>query len=103
MVFGSKVADRVLDVVATQDERRAAFPILSKREYDVLEQLAAGRTNHEIARRPSNPLAVQITAALTPAQITDTREVLDGMLRERSGGSPSAVLTAAMNIGTGTV
>jgi SAM-dependent methyltransferase len=50
----------------------------------------------------SNPLAVQITAGLTPSQIADTRELLDGMLRERSGGTPGAVLTAAMNIGIGT-
>lgn len=51
VVFGSKVADRLLDLVARQDEQRAAFPSLSQREYEVLEQIAAGRTNPEIARR----------------------------------------------------
>ena len=30
------------------------------------------------------------------------RQVLDGMLRERSGGNGPAVLTAPLNIGVGT-
>lgn len=51
VVFGTKVADRLLEVVAAQDAQRAAFPNLSRREHEVLEQLVAGRTNHDIARR----------------------------------------------------
>ena len=50
----------------------------------------------------SNPIARQLTADVTDQQFDQVREVLDGMLRERSGGSPGAVLTARMNIGIGT-
>jgi ubiquinone/menaquinone biosynthesis C-methylase UbiE len=50
----------------------------------------------------SNPIAVRMTADLTPEQTADVRQVLDGMLRERSGGTPGAVLHAEVNIGIGT-
>ncbi len=48
------------------------------------------------------PIAVQLTANLTVEQQADVRHVLDGMLRERSGGSPGATLCTEMNIGIGT-
>lgn len=50
----------------------------------------------------SNPIAGRWTATLTPEQVTGVTRVLDGMLRERSGGAPTAVLTAEVNIGIGT-
>jgi ubiquinone/menaquinone biosynthesis C-methylase UbiE len=50
----------------------------------------------------SNPIAAQLVAGLTAEQRTEVQAVLDGMLRERSGGKPGAVLHAAVNIGTGT-
>lgn len=49
----------------------------------------------------SNPIAVQLTAGLDDDQVSEVQRVLDGMLRERSGGAPSAVLHGATNIGTG--
>lgn len=49
----------------------------------------------------SNPIAVQLTADLTSAQRDDLVRVLDGMLRERSGGDPGAVLHNEVNIGIG--
>lgn len=48
------------------------------------------------------PIAVQLTAHLTVEQRADVRHVLDGMLRERSGGRPEAALCTEMNIGIGT-
>ena len=50
----------------------------------------------------SNPIGAQLVGGLTPEQRTDVWQVLDGMLRERSGGGPGAVLHADINIGTGT-
>lgn len=50
----------------------------------------------------SNPIARQLTANVTQEQFGQVRQVLDGMLRERSGGAPGAVLHAEMRIGWGT-
>jgi hypothetical protein len=38
---------------------------------------------------------------LTPEQQTEVKLIIDGMLRERSGGVSEAVLTNEMNIGLG--
>lgn len=48
----------------------------------------------------SNPIGAALVADLEPAQAAEVRQVLDGMLRERSGGGP-AVLDHQMNIGVG--
>jgi hypothetical protein len=50
----------------------------------------------------SNPIATTIVGDLPEDQQATVRQVLDGMLRERSGGNGSAVLTAPLNIGVGT-
>lgn len=50
----------------------------------------------------SNPIGAMLVADLSPQQTAEVQHVLDGMLRERSGGRPGAVLTADMNIGVGT-
>jgi ubiquinone/menaquinone biosynthesis C-methylase UbiE len=52
---------------------------------------------------PSNPIAGQLTAHLTAEQWDQVRKVLDGMLRERSGGQARAVLRSQVNIGHGNV
>lgn len=49
-----------------------------------------------------NRIAGMIVGDLTDEQQATVRDVLDGMLRERSGGSGRAVLTAPLNIGVGT-
>jgi ubiquinone/menaquinone biosynthesis C-methylase UbiE len=49
----------------------------------------------------SNPIGQAMVANLPQAQRTDVQKVLDGMLRERSGGGPTAVLTAEVNVGIG--
>lgn len=50
----------------------------------------------------SNPIAGMIVGDLTDDQQATVRQVLDGMLRERSGGNGPAMLTAPLNIGVGT-
>ena len=50
----------------------------------------------------SNPIAGMLLADLTDEQKTTLRQVLDGMLRERSGGNRPAVLTGPVNIAIGT-
>ncbi|MFR9798812.1 class I SAM-dependent methyltransferase [Streptomyces sp. MS06] len=53
--------------------------------------------------RGSNPIGARWLAALTEEQSAEIRQVLEGMLRERSVGGPGAVLHNELNIGTGTV
>ncbi len=50
----------------------------------------------------TNPAMAVLAADLTFEEIGDIKQVLDGMLRERSQGRPGATLNAAMNIGVGT-
>jgi ubiquinone/menaquinone biosynthesis C-methylase UbiE len=49
----------------------------------------------------SNPMGAALAADLTPNQRTAVQQLLDGMLRERSGGGPAAVLHTDMNLGIG--
>lgn len=49
----------------------------------------------------SNPIGDGLVADLTEEQRADIRRVLDGMLRERSGGGPGSVLECRMNVGIG--
>jgi ubiquinone/menaquinone biosynthesis C-methylase UbiE len=50
----------------------------------------------------SNPIAVGMVGGLTGQQKTEVQEVLDGMLRERSGGKGAATLDNLVNIAVGT-
>lgn len=50
----------------------------------------------------SNPVGAMLVADLTRAQEVMVQEALDGMLRERAGGSGPAVLTNPVHIGIGT-
>jgi ubiquinone/menaquinone biosynthesis C-methylase UbiE len=49
-----------------------------------------------------NPIAGMLVSELTEEQRATVRQVLGGMVRERSGGNGPAVLTAPLNIGIGT-
>jgi len=49
-----------------------------------------------------NPIPGMLVADLTDGQRADIIRVLDGLIRERSGGEGSAMLTAPVNIGVGT-
>jgi ubiquinone/menaquinone biosynthesis C-methylase UbiE len=50
----------------------------------------------------SNPIGAAAMANLTDEQTAEVQRVLDGMLRERSGGGPEAALHNAINVGVGT-
>lgn len=50
----------------------------------------------------SNPIPNMLVTDLTHLQRKDIIQVLDGMVRERSGANAAAVLTAPLNIGVGT-
>lgn len=50
----------------------------------------------------SNPIPGMLIADLTDQQREDIVQVLDGMIRERSGDAGAPVLTAPLNIGVGT-
>jgi len=64
-------------------------------------QFQSGRHLWDMATN-SNPVGTVLVADLTEAQRTEVLRVLDGMLRERSGGRPAAVLNTQVNIGIGT-
>jgi ubiquinone/menaquinone biosynthesis C-methylase UbiE len=49
----------------------------------------------------SNPIATDIISGLNDQQRTQVRQILDEMIRERSGGRDTAILKAAVNIGIG--
>ncbi len=50
----------------------------------------------------SNPIGAMLVADLMEEQRAAAQQVLDGMLRERSGSGPAAVLNTEVNIGIGT-
>ena len=50
----------------------------------------------------SNPIPNMLLADLTDRQRDDIIQVVDGIVRERSGGNGTAVMTAPLNIGVGT-
>lgn len=49
-----------------------------------------------------DPSMTRLTTGLTDRQLADAQQVLDGMLRERSGGHPDAVLRTEVTVATGT-
>lgn len=49
-----------------------------------------------------DPTGAGLTTGLTDPQIADAQQVLGGMLRERSGGRPGAVLHTEITVATGT-
>jgi SAM-dependent methyltransferase len=49
-----------------------------------------------------NPIPGMLVAELTDEQRADIIQVLDGMIRERSGGNGPTTLTSPLNIGVGT-
>jgi DNA-binding NarL/FixJ family response regulator len=90
-VFGAALATRMLDVLGSRPApaRSERFPELSPREHEVLEHLAEGRTNQQIADLLFiSPITVRnhVSNILAKLQLTDRRQV---MLRARRGSDPS--------------
>ena len=97
-IFGPGVARMVLGLVASPPDAEDPFGQLTGREREVLDLIAAGARNAEIARRMSiapKTVANHISAIFTKLQIADRGEAIilardAGLGRATRGGSEPA-------------
>ena len=86
-IFGPAVAARVLTYFATPPATTSApFPELTAREREVLDLLAAGRTNHQIADHlglSGKTVANHLSAIFAKLQVADRTQAI---LRARDAG-----------------
>jgi DNA-binding NarL/FixJ family response regulator len=85
-IFGPAVATRVLAYFATPPATPTPFPELTAREREVLDLLAAGRTNHKIAEQlglSAKTIANHISAIFAKLQVADRTQAI---LRARDAG-----------------
>jgi DNA-binding NarL/FixJ family response regulator len=85
-IFGPAVATRVLTYFATPPATPTPFPELTAREREVLDLLAAGRSNHQIAQQLSlsvKTVANHISAIFSKLQVADRTQAI---LRARDAG-----------------
>jgi DNA-binding NarL/FixJ family response regulator len=76
VVYGTNVAQRIMDFFtgAHQDYATTVFPHLTNREREILELVAAGHHNHEIARRlvlSEKTIRNHVASVLTKLQVSD--------------------------------
>ncbi|NUW39830.1 response regulator [Nonomuraea rhodomycinica] len=85
-IFGPGVARRVLGFFAAPPVVQEPFPELTDREREVLDLIAAGRPNGEIARRLAiapKTVANHISSIFTKLQVADRAEAI---IRARDAG-----------------
>jgi DNA-binding NarL/FixJ family response regulator len=85
-IFGPAVATRVLAYFATPPPTPTPFPELTAREREVLNLLAAGRNNHQIAQQltlSGKTVANHISAIFAKLQVADRTQAI---LRARDAG-----------------
>jgi DNA-binding NarL/FixJ family response regulator len=85
-IFGPAVATRMLAYFATPPRAPAPFPELTAREREVLDLIAAGRTNHQIADQlglSAKTVANHISAIFAKLQVADRTQAI---LRARDAG-----------------
>ena len=85
-IFGPAVATRVLAYFATPARTPTPFPELTAREREVLDLIAAGHTNHQIAERlglSAKTVANHISAIFAKLQVADRTQAV---LRARDAG-----------------
>ena len=85
-IFGPAVATRVLAYFATPPTTPAPFPELTAREREVLDLLAAGRNNRQIADQlglSAKTVANHISAIFAKLQVADRTQAI---LRARDAG-----------------
>jgi DNA-binding NarL/FixJ family response regulator len=85
-IFGPAVATRVLAYFATPPATPTPFPELTAREREVLDLMAAGHTNHQIAQQlglSSKTIANHISAIFAKLQVADRTQAI---LRARDAG-----------------
>ncbi len=85
-IFGPAIATRVLAYFATPPVTQTPFPELTARERQVLDLIAAGRNNHQIAEQLGlsvKTVANHISAIFTKLQVADRTEAI---MRARDAG-----------------
>jgi DNA-binding NarL/FixJ family response regulator len=85
-IFGPAVATRVLAYFTAPPRTPTPFPELTAREREVLDLLAAGRTNHQIADQlglSAKTVANHISAIFAKLQVADRTQAI---LRARDAG-----------------
>ena len=78
-IFGPAVATRVLAYFAAPPATSTPFPELTAREREVLDLLAAGRSNHQIAEQltlSGKTVANHISAIFAKLQVADRTQAV---------------------------
>lgn len=86
VVFGASLAARIAEVLAPSRRPDRPFPELTERETEILDLIAAGRSNQQIAQTlflASKTVRNNITNILAKLQATDRAEVI---VRARDAG-----------------
>lgn len=86
VVFGASLATRIAEVLAPSERPDRPFPQLTERETEVLDLIAAGRSNQQIAQAlflAPKTVRNNITNILAKLQATDRSEVI---VRARDAG-----------------
>jgi DNA-binding NarL/FixJ family response regulator len=86
VVFGASLAHRIAEVLAPAASSARPFPELTERETEVLDRIAAGRSNPQIAAElylSPKTIRNNVTSILAKLQATDRAEVI---IRARDAG-----------------
>ncbi len=86
VVFGASLAARIAEVLTSASRPERPFPELTERETEVLDLIAAGRSNSQIAQAlflSPKTIRNNITSILSKLQATDRSEVI---VRARDAG-----------------
>ena len=86
VVFGASLAARIAEVLAPASRPERPFPELTERETEVLDLIAAGRNNGQIASElylSPKTIRNNVTSILAKLQATDRAEVI---IRARDAG-----------------
>jgi DNA-binding NarL/FixJ family response regulator len=86
VVFGASLATRIAEILAPANRPERPFPELTERETEILDRIAAGRNNGQIAQElflSPKTIRNNVTSILAKLQATDRAEVI---IRARDAG-----------------
>ena len=86
VVFGASLAARIAEVLSPATRPERPFPELTERETEILDRIAAGRNNAQIAQElflSPKTIRNNVTSILAKLQATDRAEVI---IRARDAG-----------------